>query len=146
LVDEKFIEEFDGYITNCILKFAPEPIDDYKQDIYLILCEHKFHNGNIKSYLYKIIKNYFLRKKSKKIENSKELTATFQLENALYIKEVIDFIKKLPHGECLRLYSAGFHYKEIAEILHIKLSTVKSYIYRLRKKLQRKNNAKGKSR
>jgi DNA-directed RNA polymerase specialized sigma24 family protein len=52
-------------------------------------------------------------------------------------KDVIHSIDNLPGGECLKMYSVGYKYREIADNLHIRMSSVKMNIHRLRKKLQR---------
>ena len=138
MIDCNFIAEYDTYISSCILRYARPPIDDFKQDIYLKLHEHTFHNGNIKAYICKIVQNYFfsIYRKQKVISKDKfEIGVTNSPELHLIYKDVLHAIDELPHGECLKLYSYGFKYREIAQKLHISMSSVKSSIYRIRHRL-----------
>ena len=136
MIDSGFIYQYDTFISFCILRYTKPPIDDYKQDIYLILLEHEFHNGNLKGYISKIVQNYFYDKfrRKKDIKNSL-LNVTNPAESHLLLKDVLHTLNNLPGGKCLRLYSIGYKYHEIADILSIKMSSVKSNIYRVRKRL-----------
>ena len=136
MVTDSFISQYDSFISFCILKYTKPLIDDAKQDIYLILCEHQFHDGNIKGYISKIVQNYFYDKfrRKKEIKNT-SFNVTNPAESHLLLKDVYNTLNNLPGGKCLRLYSIGYKYHEIADILSIKMSSVKSNIYRVRKKL-----------
>jgi len=136
MISDSFITEYDRFISFCITRFAKPPIDDYKQDIYIILLEHPFHNGNIKAYIHKIVQNYFYDKfrRKKEIQNLPSLV-TNNTELRLYYKDVINTIDTLPGGECVKLYSTGYKYREIAGILNLSMSRVKMNIHRIRGKL-----------
>ena len=145
MIDCKFISQYDSYISACILRYARQPIDDYKQDIYVILHTHEFHNGNVKAYISKIVQNYFfsIYRKQKVIGKDKiETTVTNSPDLHLIYKDVLHAIDELPNGECLKLYSYGFKYREIAQKLHLSMSSVKTSIYRIRHRL---NGSKQKS-
>jgi DNA-directed RNA polymerase specialized sigma24 family protein len=140
LIDCNFIKEYDSYINFCIHRYTSKPIDDYKQDIYLALLTHDIHNGNIKAYIFRIVRNYFysIYRQRKFILKETDLpSVTNSPELHLIYKDVLNNIDRLSHGECLKLYSIGFKYREIAEKLHISMGSVKTNIYRLRKMLQR---------
>jgi DNA-directed RNA polymerase specialized sigma24 family protein len=137
MIDPRFISQYDSFISYCILKYTKPPIDDYKQDIYLTLHTHSFHNGNIKSYIAKIVRNYFYDKfrRKKEIENP-PFDVTNQSELHLFYVDTLHTIESLPGGKCLKLYSQGYKYREIAYLLSMSMSSVKSTIHRVRCKLQ----------
>ena len=134
MIDQSFISQYDQHLTNCILRHTTYPIDDYKQDIYLILLRHDFHRTNVKAYISKIVRNYFYSRYRKKEPEILLPDVTNQVEDRLILKDTLEFISK-EHGECLKLYAIGYHYKEIAKLLNLSISAVKTRIYRLRRKL-----------
>lgn len=136
MIDPRFISQYDSFISYCILKYTKPPIDDYKQDIYLTLHTHTFHNGNIKSYIAKIVRNYFYDKFRRKKEIEKQPTdVTNSSETHLFYIDTLHTIESLPGGQCLKLYSQGYKYREISHLLSISMSSVKSSIYRVRHRL-----------
>ena len=139
MIDQSFISRYDPFITYCILKYTRPPIEDYKQDIYLILLEHDFHHTHVKAYISKIVKHYFYsiyRNKEKKPKYIPPLT-TNSSDNHLLLQDTFKFINK-EQGHCLSLYTVGYKYKEIADILDLSMSCVKSRIHELRKRLKPK--------
>lgn len=139
MIDSYFIKQYDNYISCCILKYTSPPIHDYKQDIYLLLCSHTFHNGNIKAYIAKIVRNYFINRfKKNKIEKIDADVATNSSELCFIYKDQLKKLEKYPHFECLELFAHGFRYREIALKLNVSIGTVRSRIYNLRRKLKQR--------
>lgn len=145
MIDNAFISQYDKYISYCIHQYCKPPIDDFKQDIYLKLCETPFRHENVKSYIAIVVRNYFYEKyrtdqRKKNPEKTQSLVIIPDESHSIY-KEVVEKLRNLPGGKCLRLYAEGYKYREIAELLHISLYNVQISIYRARKKI----NAKSKS-
>ncbi|MDR2037979.1 MAG: sigma-70 family RNA polymerase sigma factor [Bacteroidales bacterium] len=127
---------------------------DLLQDTYLKALAYKEQfedETNLKAWAYTIMKNTFInnyRKSTRQnttFDNTKDLfflsqnKDTFNTEpDAAYeekeinkVIEALDDEFKVP----FRMYTQGYKYKEIAEILGIKIGTVKSRIFFTRKKL-----------
>lgn len=139
LIDCDFIKQYDPFITYCVKKYTCKAVDDIKQDIYLILCQHAFRRDNVKAYISTIVRNYFYsiyRRQKLILRENYTHPVTNSSELHLYLKDVLHSIDELPNGECLKLYSNGFKYREIAEKLHLSMSNVKSSIYRIRHRLK----------
>jgi RNA polymerase sigma-70 factor (ECF subfamily) len=134
MIDSSFINQYDNYISYCILKYTNPPIEDYKQDIYLILLENNFEHRYVKGYISKIVRSYFCQLHRKQKPKYLPPPVTNSSETSLILKDTLEFINK-EHGDCLGLYAVGYQYKEIANILNLSMSTVKTRIYRLRKRL-----------
>lgn len=147
MIDSCFIKKYDSYISYCILLYCKPPIDDYKQDIYLKLIEVPFRHEYIKGFIAKVVRNYFFDKfRSAECRGRYEKKDTYPITNSseshLIYKDVIETLKGLPGGKCLRLYAEGYKYREIAEILHMNISSVKSHIHNVRCKLRCEKYAK----
>ena len=141
MIDTNFISQYDSYISYCILLYCKQPIDDYKQDIYLKLIETPFRHECVKGYISKVVRNYFYDKfrtseRKRKNENISPLPITIPSDTHFIYKDTIETLRTLPGGKCLRLYAEGYKYIEIAEILHISLSSVKVSIHNVRLKLR----------
>jgi RNA polymerase sigma factor (sigma-70 family) len=136
MIDDAFIKRYDNLVTYCVRKYAQGPVDDYKQDIYLRLHEHNFHDKNIPAYIGTIVRNYFYDLFKRKKDYQKQiLFATNSAEIHLLYKDVCNKLSQLDNSDCLILYAQGYKYREIAEIKHTSISNVKSIIRRLRKKV-----------
>jgi RNA polymerase sigma factor (sigma-70 family) len=114
-------------------------------------CDKFVHGSSLKAWTYTILKNTFINnyrqivchhtyhKQTKKgfhmgyphasyVEDASSACTSKELEKTI---EELDNHFKLP----FKMHHEGFKYKEIAEILDLKLGTVKSRIYFARKKL-----------
>jgi RNA polymerase sigma factor (sigma-70 family) len=127
---------------------------DLLQETYLKALTHKdqyVETNNFKAWAFTIMKNSFINdyRKSKRMntvyDNTKDpylfdslkvLDQVIPYQGLSYeeINNAIDFLDdkfKVP----FRMAVAGYEYKEIAEILRLKIGTVKSRIFLCRKKL-----------
>lgn len=110
--------------------------------------------SNMKAWVYTIMKNTFInlyRKNSRHndyttSERQKKTVNDFynftheQPESEYSYKEIVASIGTLEeqYSEPLRLYTQGFKYREIADMLHIPIGSVKSRIFNARKMLSGK--------
>lgn len=138
MIDCEFYNKYNDYITLCIRKYAKGPIDDYKQDIYLKLCEKQFHNENIPAFISRIVRNYFMdRFRQHKYYTETEVATTNSPENRLLYSEVSNKLEHIEGGKLLTLISEGYKYREIAENEHMNINTVKSRVRLIRMKLKK---------
>ena len=110
-------------------------------------------NTNLKAWVYTIMKNTFIndyRKNEKKKNKFDRTNQDMQLsiqndksypspESSYYSKEIMKSIKALEeeYRTPFEMFLNGYKYKDIADILHLPLGTVKSRIFFARKKLQK---------
>jgi RNA polymerase sigma-70 factor, ECF subfamily len=131
-----------------------EEAKDLVQETYLKALTHRdkfIEFTNLKAWVYTIMKNTFINNYRKSIreislvDNSKDLYLLNNLRESQIVlsdsevanKEInkaidsLDDELKIP----FRLHAEGYKYKEISEIQHLKIGTVKSRIFFARKKL-----------
>ncbi len=127
---------------------------DLLQDTFLkaLMCRDQFVDStNLKAWAYTIMKNTFInnyRRHSRQnttFDNTKDLfflsqnKDTFNVEpdSVFQEKEINRAIERLDSEFKVpfRMHTEGFKYKEIADILGLKIGTVKSRIHFTRKKL-----------
>lgn len=132
-----------------------EAADDlYQETLYKALANHeKYNTGtNIKAWLYTIMRNIFIndyRRKARQktlfdntpndyLINLKQVSISNSAEGNLREKEIMNAITLLPEifKTPFMLYIDGYHYQEIAELLHEPLGTIKSRIHFARKLLK----------
>jgi RNA polymerase sigma factor (sigma-70 family) len=136
-----------------------EEAKDLVQETYLKALTHRdkfIEFTNLKAWVYTIMKNTFINNYRKSIreislvDNSKDLYLLNNLRESQIVlsdsevasKEInkaidaLDDELKIP----FRLHAEGYKYKEISEIQHLKIGTVKSRIFFARKKLMAKLN------
>ncbi|OGF45808.1 MAG: hypothetical protein A2452_10735 [Candidatus Firestonebacteria bacterium RIFOXYC2_FULL_39_67] len=155
----KIIRETKVVVLSAVKKHLFEhyahALDDVVQETYFkafdSLVKEKFREeSKLSTWLYVIAKNEALRMngKLKREEQKKDLFGIFfrekekELDEKLNTLEIEDTLKKvnllpLKYRSILMLYSEGLSEKEIAEKLLLPSGTVKSRIYRGRKKMLR---------
>lgn len=110
------------------------------------------HDAHRKAWLYTILRNTYINQlrsghRRNMLYNSDEtdqssLFATLpeseHPDRILFRKELLRIIHSMPenYSRPLILYLAGYHYKEIADILEVPLGTVKSRIFLAKEKLK----------
>jgi RNA polymerase sigma-70 factor (ECF subfamily) len=131
-----------------------ETAKDLLQETYLkvLLSKDKFIEfSNFNAWVYTIMKNTFINNYRKAVRQNTIIDTTKDLyylnnskesnfvkpDSSIQLKEINGYINNLPDKLKLPLLMRirGFHYKEIAEGLDLKLGTVKSRIFVARKKL-----------
>jgi RNA polymerase sigma-70 factor (ECF subfamily) len=134
-----------------------EEAKDLLQETYFraLSYREKFvHFTNLKAWAFTIMKNTFInnyrkaQRENTTIDNTKDLYYLNQVQesgiNSPEANYTIDEInKKIEELEDefkipFKMHNEGFKYKEIAEILNLKIGTVKSRIFFTRKKLMEK--------
>lgn len=129
---------------------------DLVQDTFVkaLTNRDKFRpNTNLKAWAYTIMKNTFINNYRRKIKSNTIVDSTnelFYLNNArksneespealISIKEIKKGINKLTveHRKPFEMHTAGYKYKEIADVLALSIGTVKSRIFFTRKKLMK---------
>jgi len=134
-----------------------EEAKDLLQETYFraLSYREKFvHFTNLKAWAFTIMKNTFInnyrkaQRENTTIDNTKDLYYLNQVQesgiNSPEASYTIDEInKKIEELEDefkvpFKMHNEGFKYKEIAEILNLKIGTVKSRIFFTRKKLMEK--------
>ena len=128
--------------------------EDLLQDTYLraLTYRNKFEDStNLKAWAYTIMKNTFINNYRKNtrhkttFDNSTDLFLLSQNKDTFYVdpesviheKEIDMAIDRLD-GEFkipFRMHTQGYKYKEISDVLGLKIGTVKSRIFFTRKKL-----------
>ncbi len=157
------IMEFNGRLiglevplTRFALKLTTnrDDAEDLLQDTFLkaITYRNNFEEStNLKAWTYTIMKNTFInnyRKNARQntvFDNTKDLyflsrncdTSNVEPDSIFREKEINGIIEQLNNELKIpfRMYIQGFKYKEIADILGLKIGTVKSRIFFSRKKL-----------
>lgn len=161
------VKKYQGLIYNYVFKMTlnKEDSEDITQEVFIKAYKNLYRLENKEkfySWLFKIAVNtmntFF---KAKKYYNHIEDTSTLKIqcdakdtpENILHRKEEnIELLKKLSvlnedekNARILK-YVQGFSYKEVGEILSIKEETIKTKLYRAKRKLHdlnKKNTKKG---
>ncbi len=126
--------------------------EDLMQDTYLKALKNrdKYRDySNFKAWIFTITKNTYInlyRKKKRQGQRYDELvkandtlfSVKMDTESWMSIKEIDGLVNDLEYKfrYPLQLYISGYKYEEIADIMHLKLGTVKSRIFMARKKLK----------
>ena len=122
---------------------------DLVQDVYIkILTSRCPPHTNIKGWVFTVMRNHFINSYNKDtyhrpvIDSSKDILfiqepCGISSESLLHTRDIEDGIKSLTHAirDSLQLVIEGYKYEEIADKLDLPLNTVKSNIFRARKKL-----------
>lgn len=118
----------------------------------------KFLNGsNLKAWTYTILKNTFINDYRKSVRqntysenciegshlNNLEANSSENPDTVFTSKELELAIESLEESNKVpfKMHNAGFKYKEIAELLNLKIGTVKSRIFFTRRKLLKQMNS-----
>lgn len=131
-----------------------EEAKDLLQETYLkaLINSDKFEKTtNLDAWAYTIMRNTFINNYRRNVRQSISFTSSNEIhllsrnedafnatpDTHLLRKEIMMLIEQLndEFKEPLKLYIQGYKYKEIAQILGIKMGTVKSRIFFTRKKL-----------
>ncbi len=129
-----------------------EDVKDLVQDTFLraILFKDQFQeNSNLTAWTFMIMRNTFINNYRRKVKQVTTLDSTpnqsiinncsnqITTDSSYLTKEINKTIDLLNADlrVTFQLYVFGYKYKEIAEILNLKLGTVKSRIFLARKKL-----------
>lgn len=155
---EKIIENYNNYIKKIIqtnkINLSKEDEEEIILDVYLTLWKNQKKldiNKNINSYIVGITRNLILKKlRNKRItynieDYQNEMVSSLNME-ILYFqnetnKKIIDYIehmKKEDKDIFIYYYYKGKKIQEISSILDISQSKIKSKLYRIRKKIQKK--------
>lgn len=137
------------------LTFDQEDAKDLVQETFLkaLTNRDKFvHNDNFKAWTFTIMRNSFInnyRKNTKRkvtrdesqnsfLLNQAKVETTDTPESSIAMKEIMYNINQLEDDfrTPLKMFYEGYKYKEIAEMLHLNIGTVKSKIFFSRKKLE----------
>lgn len=143
---EQIYKENSKFIYNVALSILRNKKDaeDVMQDVFIKFFENIYYfkgKSAIKTYLYRITVNNcidFIRKEQIKIKKIELINEKYQKKEKDDIV-LYDLIEKLNTNERIIISLAeiaGFSYKEIAQILNIKIGTVKSRINRTINKLK----------
>lgn len=150
---EKLVIKYKPYIEKLSYQFGiqPENIPDIVQESFIKIHQNlnQFHRGKFSTWLYQITLNIArdaYRKKqrelriiNKAITNRKEQTVShFYFENEAYIllHQAIQHLDEKYRIPLILFYFHDQTYEEIAIILDLKLSSVKTRMYRGREKLK----------
>jgi len=112
---------------------------DILQETFLKAMKVSLEEEKAKNYLFKIAKNLaidYLRKEGRLVYEEELLEGN--VENPEYIIENRDIWRPLNEIEkevLILYYYKGYSYEEISKKLRISLNTVKSHIYRAKKKI-----------
>lgn len=130
-----------------------EDAEDLLQDTYLKVMQNPAsfsEPANLKAWVFTIMRNTFIniyRRKQKSLvifddtDNSVYTsTATMSADAAdipLFVSEITSAVSSLndTQRDAFELFTAGYSYQDIAEILHVSIGTVKSRIFFARQKL-----------
>jgi RNA polymerase sigma-70 factor (ECF subfamily) len=143
---KEIYKQHSKYVFNVALSVLKNTKDaeDIMQDVFIKFFENMDNfrgEADIKTYLYKMTVNKsidYIRKQAGRREKLVKIFET-NIKSETQILVLNDLLDKLTMNEKLPLILSeigGFSYKEIAEILNIKIGTVKSRINRSINKLK----------
>jgi RNA polymerase sigma-70 factor (ECF subfamily) len=143
---KEIYKQHSKYVFNVALSVLKNTKDaeDIMQDVFIKFFENMDNfrgEANIKTYLYKMTINKsidYIRKQAGRREKLVKIFET-NIKSETQTLVLNDLLDKLTMNEKLPLILSeigGFSYKEIAEILNIKIGTVKSRINRSINKLK----------
>jgi len=138
---EKYFKMYGEEIYIFLRKFLKdeEIAKDILQETFLKAMKVSLEEEKAKNYLFKIAKNLaidYLRKEGKLVYEEELLEGN--VEDPEYIIENRDIWRPLNEIEkevLILYYYKGYSYEEISKKLRISLNTVKSHIYRAKKKI-----------
>ncbi len=138
---EKYFKMYGEEIYIFLRKFLKdeEIAKDILQETFLKAMKVSLEEEKAKNYLFKIAKNLaidYLRKEGRLVYEEELLEGN--VENPEYIIENRDIWRPLNEIEkevLILYYYKGYSYEEISKKLRISLNTVKSHIYRAKKKI-----------
>jgi len=138
---EKYFKMYGEEIYIFLRKFLKdeEIAKDILQETFLKAMKVSLEEEKAKNYLFKIAKNLaidYLRKEGRLVYEKELLEGN--VEDPEYIIENRDIWRPLNEIErevLILYYYKGYSYEEISKKLRISLNTVKSHIYRAKKKI-----------
>jgi RNA polymerase sigma-70 factor (ECF subfamily) len=138
---EKYFKMYGEEIYIFLRKFLKdeEIAKDILQETFLKAMKVSLEEEKAKNYLFKIAKNLaidYLRKEGRLVYKEELLEGN--VEDPEYIIENRDIWRPLNEIEkevLILYYYKGYSYEEISKKLRISLNTVKSHIYRAKKKI-----------
>jgi|YelNatPaOPRAMG01_1025707.scaffolds.fasta_scaffold00728_26 RNA polymerase sigma-70 factor (ECF subfamily) len=138
---EKYFKMYGEEIYIFLRKFLKdeEIAKDILQETFLKAMKVSLEEEKAKNYLFKIAKNLaidYLRKEGRLVYEEELLEGN--VEDPEYIIENRDIWRPLNEIEkevLILYYYKGYSYEEISKKLRISLNTVKSHIYRAKKKI-----------
>lgn len=143
---KEIYKQHSKYVFNVALSVLKNTKDaeDIMQDVFIKFFENMDNfrgEANIKTYLYKMTINKSIDYIRKQAGRREKLVKVFETNIKSETQTLVlnDLLDKLTMNEKLPLILSeigGFSYKEIAEILNIKIGTVKSRINRSINKLK----------
>jgi len=143
---KEIYKQHSKYVFNVALSVLKNTKDaeDIMQDVFIKFFENMDNfrgEANIKTYLYKITINKSIDYIRKQAGRREKLVKVFETNIKSETQTLVlnDLLDKLTMNEKLPLILSeigGFSYKEMAEILNIKIGTVKSRINRSINKLK----------
>jgi RNA polymerase sigma-70 factor (ECF subfamily) len=153
---EHLVRENAGIVRSLVyhILHSPNDVEDVTQEVFLKAYQSlgAFRGGSFKSYVTRIARNHcydILRKSKshKRVEATVELDdnlpdgggtpeeAMIQAESALQLQRILETIPELDREILLMKHVHGFSYDEIAEVLDMKVGTVRTRISRARQRL-----------
>ncbi|OJV44928.1 MAG: RNA polymerase subunit sigma [Bacteroidales bacterium 36-12] len=140
-----------------LLTMGREEAEDLLQETNLKVidnCDKFIENNNFNGWVFTIMKNIFINNYRAILRNkivfdkSNDLyylnlcqnSGFYSPEGSYFVGEINDYINSFldEYRITFSMYVQGYKYKEISEIMHIPIGTVKSRIYITRKHLQKK--------
>lgn len=156
-INSLIIANYDYFLSICKRIYYPNSKDnaeDLLNDTIVKVIENKDkfeEDTNFKAWFSIILRNIFINNCRRKnscicvddlylLDN--RLTPYYSADEIFGEKDIIKQFDSLNQHQkdCLYLYSKGFKYKEIAQMLNLHLGTVKSRIFLGREKLENKLN------
>ena len=145
--DQRLINAAHGIMNWCqiLCKFNRHDAEDLFQTVMLKALLHPVDDSNINNWLMTIARNHFInefnRSKTYQVIPSGlgidfETRSQYQ-ENTIDTDHLMGMLDGMWIGSCLKMYSAGYKYKEISSELNIPIDTVKSRIYYARERLMK---------
>lgn len=156
-INSLIVTNYDYFLSICKRIYYPNSKDnaeDLLNDAIVKIIENKdkFKEGtNFKAWFAIILRNIFINNYRSKnscicVDNlsllDNRLTPYYSVDEIFGEKDIREQFNSLSQHQkdCLYLYSKGFKYKEIAQMLNLQLGTVKSRIFLGREKLENKLN------
>lgn len=160
---EKVMNNYNNYIKKIIqtnkINISKEDEEEILLDVYLTLWKNQKKldiNKKISSYIAGITRNLILKRLRNKnitcnIEDYQDKMVSLSNIEIIYFqkecnKKIIDYIENMKKEDkdiFIYYYYQGMKIKEIALLLNISESKVKSKLYRIRKRLQKKLRREG---
>lgn len=156
-INSLIVTNYDYFLSICKRIYYPNSKDNAEDllnnaIVKIIENKDKFEEGtNFKAWFSIILRNIFINNYRSKnscicVDNlsllDNRLTPYYSVDEIFGEKDIREQFNSLSQHQkdCLYLYSKGFKYKEIAQMLNLQLGTVKSRIFLGREKLENKLN------